>query len=641
MRRNAKLGTARLSAKPPAMLREIKTSELSIVAQHGEKRTSERKFSFQPFEDVPLIMESTTQIWRDLLQSKTPLTLKAASSHLRDLSDYINYYHALTGSYVSSAKQIELIFCHLAVDFFEGKRGRVNRLRGFRRLMRSIGVDQKLLPIVPWDEQQPDARELIDPAIARKAMSAAKNEIRVIHRRLKEAATLSKTGHDPRRDSGGKLGDWQKPVCRYWIMENVFRFEIRNYDELRFERGLNSELRRLENQPAAEITKADGSVTRQTGWLGHLRWRYPFAGDIAPFFIAILLRGTINASTLASLVVSKPWHVPCPLNLGANASDEFVYILFNKTRGRQKAKKRPKVIRIISSKTNWSHPFQLLEFLKVLTQPLRSEIRRRIRELQGMSRLSEVDEAELSTLVEIKDDLFIFKTEQQITSLARMTNAGKMPKPIRDALERYGLPTDTRYLRDVGLANAAFSGSGIDLLMMRLVAQHTNRSSAEIYARRQKLILKQEAMASSCFENSVALIRSRNFSSAALRAELTAQGFNGDETESLLSEDNTTRYGNGCATPTAPPEGFDDGNLHGSPCWSQNCIDGCPSARWFEASLPSIITELKRSEEQLANTPPDSHLLSTLPSRIKRLKTLVALWPADKVEEVTLSLGIN
>ena len=638
MARKPRLGNfAKIDPSKPKGPQEVKLNSLTVVSQQGRGRSIEREFPFDKFARTPLIMNSLPALRREVLRRKTPNTLKQLKTFLRDFADYVSYYEGLAERKVATVADIDISFCHAAVDYFELKTRRVARLRATLTILRALGVDKKLLPIVPWEDSPAVPRKLLEPEVVRKAMGMAKNDVRVIFRRLREASTFSRIGHDPRRANGGKLGDWQKPECRYWIMENVFNFEARRFDQLRFELGYNSELRGLEKKPGAEYVDSDGCVKRHEGWLGHQRWKFPFAGDLAPFLVILMLRASVNAAALSTIRTNKKWYVPCPIKLGANRREDFMYILCDKVRGRRKQNKRPKVVRFISEATHWAHPFKLLKFIEAWTLPLRKEINRRITEFNSLPSLTVQQTDELATLIEIKDDLFIYKTEQQINSFARDLNAGKIGRALTATLKRYGLPTNIRYLRDVGLAHTQRGGTS--LLILRIIAQHGNVSTSRLYARREQLIARQEKMVTACFDSSVELIRAKRFSKANLRESLTQQGFNQTQVENLISADNVTWFGNGCADPLNPPKPFAFGTEKGQPCRLQDCIDGCPNARWFRQSLPFLIEELGKLEHELTRAALESYLTSTLQVRIKRLKALIARWPKDAYDKALSTLA--
>lgn len=636
--RKTRLGNfAKKPLSKPSRPEEVKLHSLTVVSQQGRERPIEREFPFDKFLNVPLIMNTLPALRREVLRRKTPNSIKQLKSFLRDLADYTSYYAEISGHEVTTLAEIDVAFSHAVLDFLELKARRVSRLRGLLAVLRAIGVEKKLLPVVPWEDSPPSPRQLLSPEVVKKALGKAKNDVRVIFRRMNEASALSKIGHDPRRASGGKLGDWQKPECRYWIMENVFKFEARLFDQLRFELGYNSELRGLENKPGAEYVDTDGTIRRHNGWLGHQRWQFPFAGDLAPFLVILMLRSSVNAAALSTIKVNKVWHVPCPIKLGSNRGEEFVYILCEKVRGRTKAGRPPKIVRFISEATHWAHPYMLLRFIEAWTKPLRREIYRRIAEFQSMAALTVQQSDELAALIEIKDDLFIYKTEQQISSFARDINSSKLGRAFTAALQRYGLPTNVRYLRDAGLAHTQRSGPS--LLILRIIAQHSNVSTARIYARRAQLIARQEEMATACFDSSIELIRAKRYSKVNLRESLTRQGFNQIQVGNLVNNDNVTRFGNGCADPVHPPKQFAFGTEKGSPCRHQDCIDGCPNARWFRQSLPFLIQELQKMEEEFARAALESYLTSTLEVRIKRLKAFITRWPEDAYQKALATLA--
>jgi len=635
VRGKTRLGNFAKTNRPTATLQEVDTTSFTVVSQQGKNRPIERDFSLTEWVDVPLIMNHAPEIRRIIARRKTPNSLKKLHSTFGDLSAYSKYHESIFSTKIGRASEIDISFTYTAVDFFETKSDRVARLKSLNLILERLGVHPRIIPPVPWDSDPPQVRDVLPVEAIRKALRLAKSDVRVILRRLKECESLSKLGHDPRRGNGGKNGDWDKPECRYWIMENVFNFESRLFDELRFEKRLNSELRGLENRPGAEFVTPQGQIERHRGWLGHQRWKFPFASDMVPFVVIILLRASVNGGALAIVNVKEPWAVSCPVRVGANRTEEFVYILCQKVRGRSDGTKKPKTVRFISEATHWDHPFQLMTLVESWTKPLRNEIYRKIRELQLVKLRSPEQDSELGRLVEIKDDLFIYKTEQQISSFANDINKGSFGRAFTAALKRYGLPTNVRYLRDVGLAHTQ-STSGPNLLVLRIIANHSDISTARAYARRKQLIARQEEMAKASFDSSIELIRSNKFSKKNLRNMLTQQGFNSGQVDSLMNERNETRYGNRCADPLHPPKGFDFGTSQGESCRNQDCIDGCPHARWFRQSLPTLIAELAEMERQHRQARLENRLLSTIELRIARLKSRISYWPQKDIEEAML-----
>ncbi|API50983.1 hypothetical protein BMW22_04395 [Rhizobium leguminosarum] len=637
MARGTRLGNFSKTVAPKNVLREVKANSLTVVSQQGKNRPLERELPLDNYHNVPLIANYLPEIRRVAARRKTPGSIKALKADLRDLGAYSAYYTELYGNEITTNSEVEISFTYSAVDFFENQGGRVHRLRNFNRLMIAIGIDRKLLATVPWDDDPPPPKEVLSDEAVRKALRLAKKDVRVVINRLEECQTLNAIGFDPRRESGGKMGDWSKPECRYWIMKNVFRFEARLFDELRFRMNLNSELRGFEKRPGAEFVELDGTIQRHEGWLGHQRWTFPFATDLIPFFTIILLRSSVNAAALSIVNVRERWAVPCPVRLGANRTEDFVYILCQKVRGRRIASGRPKVIRFMSEATHWDHPYQLMKFVEKWTKPLRNEIYRRIKEIKAIEMITPAQAKELARLIEIKDDLFIYKTEQQISSFAEDMSKGTVGRAFPVTLKRYGLPNSLRYLRDVGLAHSQGTSGG-NLLVLRIIANHSNISTAAAYARRKQLIERAEERSKASFDNSLKLIREKRFSKDALRKELTDQGFNSAEVSNLMNPGNETRYGNRCANPEAPPKGFDFGTAPGDACRHQDCIDGCPHARWFRQSLPTLILQLRQMEQEFAQARLESRLLGTLEVRIDRVRARISYWSQEDIDKATQHL---
>lgn len=609
---------------------QLAKNAVTVVSQQGKERALERPLSFEKIEHSAILMSKISKLRIAGARRKTPNSIKRFKTQLQEFAAYTEYYERSFHRAITCVADIEFSFAEAAVNFYEFQPQRVTKLRSFNYILGVLGVSRKLIPPVPWDEEIPPPKSLIANETVKRAMKMARSEMRVILKRADETETLSQIGYDPRRASGAAFGSWKKPECRYWIMENVFNFEARLFDDWRFKHGLNSELRGLERNPGAEYVDDDGTIRRHEGWLGHLRWKLPFVSDMRPFLIAILLRATVNASALATIRVNKKWAVPCPVQLSQNRAVPYVYIICEKVRGRKNGKKRPKPIRFISGASQWSHPYQLLKFIEHWTLPLRKEILRQIGELAALKAPSVEQVDELNNLIEIKDDLFIYKTEQQITSFAKETNSGKFHRSLTATLKRYRLPTDIRMLRDVGLAHTQRNGT--NLMLLQIVAQHSRNKTAALYARRQELEERRDKMSIACFDSSIELIRNKRFTKQNLREALTDQGFNSLQVENLLDPESRTRYGNGCAAPKDPPKGFAFGTIPGELCQQQDCLDGCPHARWFREALPTLIGELRLAEEEHKQAALESRLTSTVQARIRRLNSLIGRWPKKDVD---------
>jgi hypothetical protein len=130
------------------------------------------------------------------------------------------------------------------------------------------------------------------------------------------------------------------------------------------------------------------------------------------------------------------------------------------------------------------------------------------------------------------------------------------------------------------------------------------------------------------FALSVSLINSDQFTHEALKIILEAQGFVGQSIDNLVNPEFRTRWGNNCATPYDPPPGFSQGTRPGEMCRCQDCIDGCPSARWFYDALSIVEKQHAALCARRDNVGLISIEGSSLPSQIARCETLLTAWKA-------------
>ena len=244
--------------------------------------------------------------------------------------------------------------------------------------------------------------------------------------------------------------------------------------------------------------------------------------------------------------------------------------------------------------------------------------------------MSEAERAEFDRLDDIKDDLFLYKTEITVSSLARDMRAGYVPTSFDLFIAKSGLKVSLRQLRDVAVI-FSYNASGQNLFVAQLMAAHAGAGSTALYLRRRSTLNRIFDRAAEVFGKSLDLIGSDTFDVARLRRVLTTQGLDDGSITNLLDVENTTRWGNRCADPANPPRGFDGGRTSGDLCRGQDCIDGCPHARWFRDSIEHVARNLVAGERLLDELGAESTEASSLPDRLRRCKTLLARWPKDEI----------
>lgn len=636
MSRAARKGNFTTELMPSEPADQANGNTVTVLANRGGGRFESSEFDFAEFEDVPLLWNSRVTILHEFLNQATGPTLKTHKQCLRRIAMYMRWFASAHGSAPSDANGVDTLFGHEIIvwlaqtTFPEEAKARTVRL--YRRFLEAIGVEASCIPTNPFGSkhQSDDAGEALSGHQLRKILKAAKAEALVIRQRPAEVAMLDAVGRDPRKASGAPMGSWENPANRLWVLRNVFRSQIRSHEEWRFEFGKHGEMRGFEGRPGAAIVSADG-VTRQVGWKGHLRWLFPWADDLAPFLVLLLLRTGWNLTT-ASALKSQAWHAPYPFASGSEGHDPHVYIVSQKTRGRNSKHVKSKVIKAPSSTRPWSHPYKVLTTVEQLTADLRVELHRHLSDLRALPNGDARTHAEITRLDAIKDDLFLFKTEKAITSLAwEMKNSGAN-RWLSAFFERNGLPVSVRQLRDAPIL-FSYESSGQNLFVAQMIAAHAGEGTTAMYLRRRSTLNKIFDKAVDVFGHSLDLIQRGQLDIPALRDLLKGQGLSDEQVSNLSNDANQARWGNRCADPTSPPPEFSSGTSPGTPCRSQDCIDGCPHARWFSDSIDHIARNLVQSEKLLDELGLESTAASSLESRVERCRELLSRWPSGAVEE--------
>lgn len=635
MSRAARKGNFTTQPLPGEAVDKASGSTVTVLANRGGGRVESSVFDFAEFEDVPLLWNTRVTILHELLNKATGPTLKTHKQCLRQISLYVRWFASTHGDAPTDTGGVDALFGHEIIvwlaqaNIAEDMKARTVRL--YRRFLEAIGVDGSCIPTNPFGSkhQGDDAAEALTGPQLRQILKAAKAEALVIRRRPAEVAMMDLTGRDPRRASGAPMKSWEDPANRLWVLRNVFHSEIRSHEEWRFEFGKHGEMRGFEGRSGAKIVSADG-VTHQVGWKGHLRWLFPWADDLAPFLVLLLLRTGWNLTT-ASALRSQAWQAPYPFASGSEGHDPHVYVVSQKTRGRNSKDVKSKVIKAPSSTKPWSHPYQVLATVEQLTADLRVELRRHLSELMAIANGDATTQAEITRLDAIKDDLFLFKTEQAITSLAwEMKNSGAN-RWLSAFFERNALPISVRQLRDAPIL-FSYESSGQNLFVAQMVAAHAGEGTTAMYLRRRSTLNRIFDKAVDVFGHSLDLIQHDRLDISKLRNLLKGQGLSEAQVANLSDDANQARWGNRCADPTSPPPEFSSGTSAGGPCRSQDCIDGCPHARWFSDSIDHVARNLVQSEKLLDELGLESTAASSLESRVERCRELLSRWPPDAVD---------
>lgn len=613
-------------------------AELSVVAAYGHGRVETANLNLAAFTDIPIIINNTSAV-RRLAANKAPATLATMRGNLSEIAKYVTWYGKRYEAAPSAPEEVSARFTHQFIAYqFERETAEETKsiaLRYFKRFLLEIGVERALLPPNPFRSNGTDVpRDTLSHDEANLILNRAKLEIRVIRRRACEAHRFAAAGKDPRLAAGGAVGDWSRPENRAWVIKRLLKRELHTFDDLRFKLGFRTVLAGLEKFQAAEVITADGSITRLGGFNGHLRWFFPWADDLASFAALMMLRTGWNLTTVANLQ-SRRWCKPYPYRLGSTSAESHVYIVSTKVRGRKDAMTVSKVESFPSARRPHSHPYRLLKTVEYLTAGLRREIYRKRSELMMLSERIPRQESELQRLEEIKDDLFIFKTEQGISSYRWVVAREETVEEVSAFFRRAGVSTTTRQLRDAALV-FSYEASGQNLFVTQILANHSDRNTTALYLRRKKTLDRIWRDAIRIFDSSLQLIEQGKFGVTALREALASQGFGSDQVNNLLDPQTTTRWGNRCADPKHPPRGFDR-QAKGGACRTQDCIDGCPYARWFSDSIEHVARHLVSAERLLAKLGTESTEGSSLLSRVDRCRLLLSRWSEHEREKAIMS----
>ncbi|MBY5504101.1 hypothetical protein HFO81_00935 [Rhizobium leguminosarum] len=588
---------------------------------------------FREFENCNLIHDNIDVIRRTFFKERHG---KQGRTNLRFVKTFIAKHNRAVASPIESADGVDLDFCVNFTRYCFPYKTRSQLVRFLWRLLKAIGVPSDIIPPNPYPDPPPKTREELDELTARRAVNLAKKDALVIKERFKTAEDLRSSGSDPRRVGGGKMGSWKELANRLWLCRHVLGLRVEKEEQL-IKSGHRGIIRSMERFVGAVTIDGTEGARQEKGLHAHMRYYHPSLGDLVPFLVLLMARSMVNLQSVADLQVTEKWWTPYTYSLAEPApGKEWVNIVFPKLRGAkgvQGVPNTPKKITLPSMKTPWSHPYQILVFVKELTAPLRQEVKRRIAELSANYARTRNEEEEFDRLRFIKNDMFLWRGEQGITSLRLATreSRGGTLSAITESLKRYGINGGVRQIRNVGL-QFGFRASGYSLLILHLLARHSDTSTAARYARRQEFFKKSQALFVEVFDKSVALVRASKYSLANLTAELRESGLTDWQIRNVLDPENRSRYGNRCGDPSNPPEGFKDSTPPGQACRKQDCIDGCPLARFLPDALPFLIGQLASIEEQLAATGIAKEFQNSLSLRHQNINRIIAKYPAAAVE---------
>ncbi|NKL60074.1 hypothetical protein [Rhizobium leguminosarum] len=447
-------------------------------------------------------------------------------------------------------------------------------------------------------------------------MDHFKAEADIIRERLVERNSYVDKGHDPRRQFGGKPGDWKIAENRMYVLQNVIGLPLNRETYFR-ENGLRDAVAGLQLHSGAVCLRVDGAHKRVKGIAGHFAWFYPLQREYLPFIILLLARTSFPFSTIAGLRIGGYQFRAASIDVGI-AKDRVLRFSAPKYRTVNDVKVEPEVISCVTITNSKSHVFSIIKFLEELTKPLRVELERQI-ELLSLQKNRDGEESEyLDHLIDIRSDLMIYHVGPKIFSLGTYSEVGSPPSEYNRALTLLGFPTDLSRLKSTNFVQG-FMSFGEHNLLITLLGNHGKSGTSKPYRDRFVLYEAIDRRFIELFANSVALIKDGTFKKEALRTVLSEQGLSAEQIKILLSGETKTSWGNACCDPFNPPKEFDDRLDKSKPCKSQRCIDGCSNGRWFPDALKLVRTKLAELNRKIDTVPLAGMANSIIHHRIKRL----------------------
>ncbi|WP_426122767.1 hypothetical protein [Pararhizobium sp. PWRC1-1] len=597
---------------------DIKNIEQDVV-YHGVADPVESLIP-RDFKSCDLLWNNREVIFDNIAEDRSEGTIKSYRNLLRAISAYIGHTRSNGALVPTQAGEIDTPFVVGFLMFIDREKNRAGKVRFFYRILGVIGVPASVLPPNPFDDEDPEPLSIPSVDQIRMTVKMLKADCQLVIARSNRVAALENEARDPRRVGGGKKGEWKKPQSGYFAVSRIVGIHLKPWHLMRNEAWFSTVMRGLETCPGPTVVDGSGTVSVQFGWNGHIRWFHPFHDDLIPIMSLVMVRTGFNFSSVVRLKCGE-WEEPYPFN--HNLRDDFCFIRGLKSRGKQDALDPPKVVRCVSSKRPWSHPYRLLKFVEELTAKLRTSINDRISELECRATTPK-EQDEFLHLKKIKDDLFIYRTQSgkhAVNSLATYAGNGLADTAMR-FLKRYGLSDGVRSMRNFRLSYA-FEMSSHHLAFVQILAGHATGRTSLIYAKREAALDRIYKVFQEIFTLSISLINAGRYTLENVRALLEAQGLSNDGILNVTNPNYLTRWGNGCATPTNPPRGFDADTPPNHYCRHQNCIDGCPSARWFPSALAVVKNKIAELEERRSRLGLQSLLASSLDNRIRRCRDIL------------------
>lgn len=604
-----------------------------IPLSKGERDSLAWRSKVQDASASVYILENNFEvIWASLFETNHS-TRKANLQNLRISVQYFIFLKDQLGFEPRRIDELNIALTSLFISFLNNQKQQYQKMKLFIRLLKVLGVSHNEIPHNPYKDQRVNDGVLYDEPVVRHAVKVLKEEYSVLIGRMNKLDVALKAINDMQPPDVHQIENWSRPQTGLLVSTKIIGINLHSWDDLNASNAIpnfRNLMRGLTKCPGAPFVTDSGKVDHEIGWSGQVRWFHPFADDIAPLVVLAMIRTGVNYSAIATVKSGQEnWCEPYPFNTGGGIDEQYVYMLFRKSRGvAPEDDIEGANIRIPSSMRPYSHCFRIFAFVEKLTAPLRANVHAEISRLEAKRPKSAAEVHQLEKFKRIKDDLFIYRTKTTgVTSLAEhsVTSA---PLAVRKCLQRCGLQTNIRHLRPLRL-NFAYSASGNNIYVAQLLASHRDPNTTRIYNRRKATLSRVYEQFEDVFALSVSLIRSSKYTYENLKLILESQGLLGLRLDNLMKPDFRSKWGNNCSTPFDPPPAFSSSPSQGQMCSGLNCIDGCPSARWFYDARSIVERQYASLCARRAATGLLSLEGSSLPSQIERCETILASW-ADR-----------
>jgi hypothetical protein len=604
-----------------------------VYRYEGPNPVDPTSFDFRAFAENPLIWNNRHKVYHGILDGLRRASIKKAVKHMVLFDLLCQHFSIRAGYLLSSADEsVSRLLTNSLLDVVErtGKSGKASRYRALTRWLEAVGFSRLSFPPNPYKDDVAHGSQTLSLKQASKLVRNARRDAGVVIQNLRDRTRLEPLARDPRRSGGGQRGDQQLPECGIYLVKKVIGlrlFPMTRKDFYKF----RTEIRALENcpgplEPDLPAGMGAGSSVRQYGVRGAMRWYFPSPKDIEPFVALLLARTSDNYANISRMTLKEKdaWFEDYELNIDANGKGEYKYFYTSKFRGRNGQLDDPTRIQTITPVTGISYPYLVVSTLLEITNPLREAIRTEIANLSKQHFLSEENRNRLRHLERIKDDLFIYKIDKGVRSLAQFDEP---PKFILEAIKRYcgDNSVGTRSLRNTNMV-FNYRKSGNNLSSISHMAHHKSGLVSSIYERRTENVVRFNEMVESLFNKTIALVRLGVFNVRALKRVLKQQGMDAASIANLFKDDNTTRWGARCSNPIDPPSGFDHGTPKGEICRLQNCVDGCPRARWLPESRANVESILHQKRAQFVSMSLLAQAQTSLKRHIAFLERLLLQW---------------